>query len=205
MAGVANRPSSRANLQLAGAPPGGAREGPVIGRAHQHREVLGRHKEGSGPSTHAVTSLSVIVADMLALIGLCIVLLIWWLSKSKKSMTPMPGPRPWPVLGSMHLLGKYKKPYEAFTALSRVYGPIYGINLGSTPCVVVTNFKLIKEVLITKGGDFGGRPDFARFHKLFGGDRNNCKYIIKLHLYIIYYIHYYVIFSKDTEVMTAVV
>lgn len=41
--------------------------------------------------------------------------------------------------------------------------------------MVVNNFQLIKEVLITKGADFGGRPDFIRFHKLFGGDRNNCK------------------------------
>ncbi|KAJ8976563.1 hypothetical protein NQ317_014216 [Molorchus minor] len=58
---------------------------------------------------------------------------------------------------------------EAFTNLSKIYGDIFSINLGSIPCVVVNNFSLIKEVLITKGADFGGRPDFKRFHMLFGG------------------------------------
>lgn len=89
-----------------------------------------------------------------------------------------PGPRPLPLLGSLHLLGQYEVPFEAFTALSKLYGDIYSITLGSTPCVVVNTYSLIKEVLITKGAHFGGRPDFIRFHRLFGGDRNNCKFDI---------------------------
>ncbi|XP_044256374.1 cytochrome P450 307a1-like [Tribolium madens] len=110
---------------------------------------------------------------MLALLCLSVVLLVWWFSRPKKSPSTIPGPRPWPIIGSMHLLGRHETPFEAFTALSQVYGDIFSIHLGSASCVVVNNFKLIKEVLIAKGGDFGGRPDFARFHKLFGGDRNN--------------------------------
>ena len=113
---------------------------------------------------------------MLALVGLCMVLLVWWFSRPKKSPTTVPGPKPWPLIGSMHLLAGYETPFQAFTALSKIYGDIFSIHLGSAPCVVVNNFKLIKEVLIAKGADFGGRPDFTRFHKLFGGDRNNCKY-----------------------------
>lgn len=113
---------------------------------------------------------------MLALVSLCIVVFVWWLAKTRKDSKSPPGPRPWPIIGSLHLLGGYKSPFEAFTALSKVYGDIFGISLGPTQCVVVNNFRLIKEVLINKGGDFGGRPDFLRYHKLFGGDRNNCKY-----------------------------
>lgn len=116
---------------------------------------------------------------MLALITVCIVLLVWWFSWPKRMPMEAPGPKPWPLIGSLHLLGKYETPFQAFTSLSKIYGDIFSINLGSNPCVVVNNFKLIKEVLITKGGDFGGRPDFIRFHKLFGGDRNNCKYFCK--------------------------
>lgn len=115
---------------------------------------------------------------MLALIAVCVVLLVWWFSRPKKPSKGAPGPSPWPLIGSLHLLGKYETPFQAFTELSKYYGDLFSINLGSTPCVVVNNFRLIKEVLITKGGDFGGRPDFIRFHKLFGGDRNNCKYQI---------------------------
>nr|AVL92854.1 CYP450 [Locusta migratoria] len=83
------------------------------------------------------------------------------------------GPRPLPVLGSLHLLGQHATPFEAFTALAKQYGDIYQLTLGATPCVIVNSYPLIKEVLITKGAHFGGRPDFIRFHKLFGGDRNN--------------------------------
>jgi cytochrome P450 family 307 subfamily A len=89
----------------------------------------------------------------------------------------LPGPKPWPVIGSLHLLGQYKSPFEALTNLGKVYGEIYSITLGTTPCVVVNTFPLIKEVLITKGSHFGDRPNFIRFHKLFGGDRNNCKFL----------------------------
>ncbi|XP_034234870.1 cytochrome P450 307a1-like [Thrips palmi] len=84
-----------------------------------------------------------------------------------------PGPKAWPVIGNLHLLGEHSNPFLAFTALSKKYGDIFSMVLGSSPCVVVNNYDLIKEVLITKGSHFGGRPDFLRYHKLFGGDRNN--------------------------------
>lgn len=86
-----------------------------------------------------------------------------------------PGPTAWPVIGSLHLLAKYEVPFEAFSQLSRIYGDIFSITLGSTPCVVVNSFPLIKEVLIAKGPHFGGRPNFIRYDILFGGDRDNCK------------------------------
>jgi cytochrome P450 family 307 subfamily A len=87
-----------------------------------------------------------------------------------------PGPTPWPILGSLALLGEYEVPFEAFTALAKKYGDIYSITLGATRCLVVNNLDRIREVLNQNGKYFGGRPDFLRFHKLFGGDRNNCKY-----------------------------
>lgn len=114
---------------------------------------------------------------MLALITVFVVLTVWWLSRPRRSPREAPGPRPWPLIGSLHLLAGHETPFQAFTELSKVYGNIFSIDLGATQCVVVTSFRLIKEVLILKGGDFGGRPDFIRFHKLFGGDRNNCKYL----------------------------
>uniref|UniRef100_A0AAG5DMU1 Cytochrome P450 n=1 Tax=Anopheles atroparvus TaxID=41427 RepID=A0AAG5DMU1_ANOAO len=84
-----------------------------------------------------------------------------------------PGPVPWPILGSLAFLGQYEVPFEGFTALAKKYGDLYSITLGSTRCLVVNNLDLIREVLNQNGRYFGGRPDFLRFHKLFGGDRNN--------------------------------
>jgi hypothetical protein len=94
----------------------------------------------------------------------------------QRPWSPPPGPVGWPLIGSLHLLGQYEVPFEAFSQLSRIYGDIFSITLGSTPCVVVNSFKLIKEVLITKGPHFGGRPNFIRYDILFGGDRDNCKF-----------------------------
>ncbi|XP_058444564.1 cytochrome P450 307a1-like [Malaya genurostris] len=84
-----------------------------------------------------------------------------------------PGPMPWPILGSLGILGKYEVPFEGFTALARKYGDVYSLTLGSNRCLVVNSLELIREVLNQNGRYFGGRPDFLRFHKLFGGDRNN--------------------------------
>lgn len=87
-----------------------------------------------------------------------------------------PGPRLiLPILGNLIELGKYAAPSIAFTELAKKYGDIYSMTLGSTRCLVVNNLDLIREVLNLNGKSFGARPDFIRFHKLFGGDRGNCK------------------------------
>lgn len=87
-----------------------------------------------------------------------------------------PGPHViWPILGNLVDLGKYGAPSVAFTELAKQYGDIYSMTLGSTRCLVVNNLDLIREVLNQNGKSFGARPDFMRFHKLFGGDRGNCK------------------------------
>ncbi|XP_046489538.1 cytochrome P450 307a1-like [Neodiprion pinetum] len=91
---------------------------------------------------------------------------------SRKQKT-LNGPSGLPFLGCLHLLGGPGGPFQAFTEMSRKYGEIYTLKLGSFRCVVVSSYRLIKEVLVTRGKDFGGRPNFLRFHELFGGDRNN--------------------------------
>lgn len=84
-----------------------------------------------------------------------------------------PGPLPWPILGNLDLLGRYATPFEGFTELAKQFGDIYSLTLGTTRCLVVNNLDLIREVLNQNGKYFGGRPDFLRFHMLFGGNRNN--------------------------------
>jgi cytochrome P450 family 307 subfamily A len=93
----------------------------------------------------------------------------------RRKASVAPGPRPWPLVGNLALLGGHRTPFHAFTKLAEKFGAVYRLRLGAAHCLVVNNFALIKEVLITKGGHFGGRPDFIRFHQLFGGDRDNCE------------------------------
>jgi len=84
-----------------------------------------------------------------------------------------PGPKPWPILGSLHLMDGYKMPFEAFTALSKVYGSVFSITLGSSKCMVINDQKAMREVLSEKDSDFDSRPNFSRFDNLFGGDKQN--------------------------------
>lgn len=78
----------------------------------------------------------------------------------KKYLVQPPGPFPLPIIGNLPLLAKYNVPFEGFSALSKVYGDVYSLTLGSIRCVVVNNLQTIKEVLNQNGMFFGGRPDF---------------------------------------------
>lgn len=81
--------------------------------------------------------------------------------KMKVDVLPQPpGPVPWPILGNLALLGQYDVPFEGFSALSKIYGDVYSLTLGTTRCVVVSNLEVIKEVLNQNGKYFGGRPNF---------------------------------------------
>ncbi|ALC40078.1 spok [Drosophila busckii] len=83
------------------------------------------------------------------------------------------GPKPWPIIGNLHIVGRYAHPFAAFTELTAQYGDIYALSFGHTRCLVVNNLELIREVLNKNGKYFGGRPNFVRYDRLFGGDRKN--------------------------------
>jgi len=87
------------------------------------------------------------------------------------------GPKSYPVIGSLYAMdGHQDRPFRRFTELSHQYGPVFAMTMGAMPCVIVNDYDSIKEVLITNGSKFGGRPDFTRYNVLFAGDRNNCEY-----------------------------
>lgn len=91
------------------------------------------------------------------------------------------GPTAYPVIGALHAMdGHRDQPFRRFAELACQYGPVYAMTMGSVPCVVVNDYPSIKEVLITNGSKFGGRPDFIRYNMLFAGDRNNCEYTTTL-------------------------
>ncbi|GLJ31806.1 hypothetical protein SUGI_0639730 [Cryptomeria japonica] len=70
-----------------------------------------------------------------------------------------PGPRPWPVVGNLHLLGNL--PHQALTTLARKYGSIMFLRLGSVPTVVVSSPAMAKEFLKTHDLVFATRPNCA--------------------------------------------
>lgn len=101
---------------------------------------------------------------------------------NKSIMHRPPGPKPYPIVGNLPCLDGYEVPYQAFDDLAKQYGSIISLRLGSVPTVVVNGIDNIKEVLIAKASHFDSRPNFRRYHDLFSGNKQNCKYFFILFL-----------------------
>lgn len=86
-----------------------------------------------------------------------------------------PGPKGRFIVGNLDVLDGYDIPYKAFSDLAQKYGKIIKLRLGNVPSLVINGVENIKEVLIHKGHHFNARPNFKRYHKLFSGNKENCK------------------------------
>lgn len=93
-----------------------------------------------------------------------------------------PGPMSLPILGNLYSMAGYELPYQSFAALAKKFGDIINLKLGFQQAVVVNGIDNIKEVLITKSSHFDSRPNFKRYHDLFSGNKENCKYFLKKRL-----------------------
>ena len=59
-------------------------------------------------------------------------------SKRKFGMARLqPGPRPFPIIGNLLELGD--KPHQSLTTLSKTYGPLMSLKLGSTTTIVISS------------------------------------------------------------------
>lgn len=68
-----------------------------------------------------------------------------------------PGPRPIPIFGNLLELD-LGNPLADLRRLSKQYGNVYSVFIGSKPAVVLHGFQAIKEALVNKAADFSGRP-----------------------------------------------
>ncbi|KAK6920233.1 Cytochrome P450 [Dillenia turbinata] len=67
-----------------------------------------------------------------------------------------PAPRGYPIIGNMLQLGKM--PHLTLTNLSKTYGPIMSLKLGSTTTILISSSTMAKEVLKTHDEIFVDRP-----------------------------------------------
>ncbi|KAK9742859.1 hypothetical protein RND81_03G201100 [Saponaria officinalis] len=93
-----------------------------------------------------------------------IVTIIFFLKFSRKTMTPKlpPGPKTWPVIGNIHQLGN--KPHQSVAELSKKYGPIMSLKLGTMTTIVISSPNVAKQMFTNHDLAFSGRkcPDAAR-------------------------------------------
>ncbi|XP_076979897.1 cytochrome P450 1A2 isoform X2 [Tamandua tetradactyla] len=115
------------------------------------------------PSPFSITEL------LLASTIFCLVL---WVVRALRPPVPKglkspPGPWGWPLIGHVRTLGK--NPHLALTRLSRRYGDVMQIRIGSTPVVVLSGLDTIQQALVRQGDDFKGRPDLYSFTLITDG------------------------------------
>ncbi|KAM3701813.1 hypothetical protein ACJW31_05G203500 [Castanea mollissima] len=82
-------------------------------------------------------------------------------SPNLSSQTLPPGPHPFPILGNILELGKL--PHQAIAKLSKTYGPLMTLKLGSITTIVISSPNMAKEVLQKNDQAFSSRtvPNMA--------------------------------------------
>ena len=83
--------------------------------------------------------------------------------KNKNHLTP-PSPPALPIIGHLHLISKV--PHQSFYKLSKQYGPIMQLFLGSKRCVVTSSPDIAKEFLKTNETFFSNRFTNAAVHHI---------------------------------------
>ena len=72
-----------------------------------------------------------------------------------------PGPTPLPIIGSLLSLGTDPdKLHITLADLSKQYGPILGLKMGSYPAVMLQNLEVVKEAFVKKADYFRNRPQY---------------------------------------------
>ncbi|KAL8090486.1 trimethyltridecatetraene synthase-like [Apium graveolens] len=93
----------------------------------------------------------------LFLVALILLPLLNYLLPRKLKLPP--GPKPWPVIGNLNLVGSL--PHHSFQELSQKYGPLLQLYFGSSPIVVASSPKMAKLILQENDVFFASRPKTA--------------------------------------------
>ncbi|XP_052196537.1 cytochrome P450 71AU50-like [Diospyros lotus] len=93
-----------------------------------------------------------------------------WLRRNKKNNRLPPGPKPLPILGHFHLLGKL--PHQDLHRLAKKHGPIMYLRFGFVPNIVVSSPEAAEQFLKTHDIVFAGRPPHEAAKYIFYEQRS---------------------------------
>lgn len=94
-----------------------------------------------------------------AIAALLFVILLKNIIRSPRRRNLPPGPRPWPVIGNLDLIGAL--PHRSIHQLAKKYGPLMQLRFGSFPVVVGSSTSMARLILKTHDLAFAGRPKIA--------------------------------------------
>ncbi|WVZ13357.1 hypothetical protein V8G54_010923 [Vigna mungo] len=87
---------------------------------------------------------------------LIILSFIVFVFQNKDDGRTAPGPKPLPIIGNLHMLGKL--PHRTLQSLATKYGPIMSLKLGQLPTIVVSSPQTAELFLKTHDVVFASRP-----------------------------------------------
>ncbi|XP_008242247.1 PREDICTED: flavonoid 3'-monooxygenase-like [Prunus mume] len=114
----------------------------------QYQSILLNFHTMEASSSSAVLALALLAA--LALLSKILF--------AKRPKLP-PGPKPWPIIGNLNLLGPL--PHQSLHKLSQTYGPVMQLKFGSYPVVVASSPEMTKQFSKTHDHIFASRPQTA--------------------------------------------
>ncbi|KAH9667694.1 Flavonoid 3-monooxygenase [Citrus sinensis] len=91
-------------------------------------------------------------------------------SRNKLNYLPPPGPKPWPLIGNLNLLGEHL--HLSFHSLSQKYGPLMQLKLGLNIMVVCSSAEVAELFLKTHDLTFATRPE------ILAGKHANYDYLV---------------------------
>ncbi|CAM6113129.1 unnamed protein product [Calypogeia fissa] len=95
--------------------------------------------------------------------GISVLLVVFYWSTVKQKdhgLRRPPGPRPWPIIGNLALIGPL--PHQDFQKLAKQYGPIFRLLLGSKETIIVSSPRMAEEILKTHDIAFASRPKLSQ-------------------------------------------
>jgi hypothetical protein len=105
------------------------------------------------------------ISVLLSLLLVLVAVLAMYLRKNKYSgLVLPPGPRPWPIIGNLHLLSAACGAHRKLLELSRKYGGVLRLWFGNRLVIFFNDPLIIHETIVKKHLTYGGRvrlPSFA--------------------------------------------
>ncbi|KAG5644196.1 hypothetical protein DXG03_008859 [Asterophora parasitica] len=130
--------------------------------------------------TYDPSSITNSPAVLVLLLAVLIFAALAW-SSTPSNAPDLPGPRGWPIVGSLFQRGK--DPADTYHQWSKIYGPVFRMRLGNRWVVVINDAESGEELLGSSryGAAFQSRPMVSTFADAVDAPRPDVNMVIELH------------------------